>query len=390
MRRKRGIRVSMAITLAVIVFLLLFDLCVAAGAAPNTSSEDIVMDGISSAADTVGDQNGSELAEGLSGGDIDELGQNLTELLTAENIFSEITSWICASLPRALATLATLMGLLLVCAATKGVSGGIDGERTASAFSFLSTAAISAALMGSQYGEIQRTVEFFDGIGSLMDSMIPVTGAVWAMGGNVSTAGLGTATLYVMLAAVEKLVAGAVVPVCAVLTASAACSALCGGNVLGGFSGAVKKCYTFFIGLIMTVFVFVLGAQTTVAGAADTAAARSGKLIISTVIPVVGGAVSDTLRTVAGSVTYIKSVVGIGGILLIFILTLPTLVSLLLMRLTYIVVATAAEGLGCHNESRLLSELGNVYGFLIGAVAVAAVAFTVALALFVRCTVAVG
>lgn len=390
MRRKRGIRATVVITLAAYALLLLFAFSVTVGAASDTSPEQIVMDGISSAADTVGDQSGSALAEGLSGGDVDELGRDLTELLTAENIFSEIASWVGASLPRALSTLATLMGLLLVCAAAKGVSGGIDGERTASAFEFLSTAAISAALMGSQYGEIQRAVEFFDGIGSLMDAMIPVTGAVWAMGGNVSTAGVGTATLYLMLAAVEKLVAGAVVPVCAVLTASAACSALCGGNVLGGFSGAVKKCYTFFIGLIMTVFVFVLGAQTTVAGAADTAAARSGKLIISTVIPVVGGAVGDTLRTVAGSVTYVKSVVGVGGILLIFILTLPTLVSLLLMRLVYVVVAAAAEALGCHNENRLLLELGNVYGFLIGAVAVAAVAFTIALALFVRCTVAVG
>ena len=389
MRRKRTVR-SLAVVAVAVALLMLSSFCVPVGAETHALSDEIVTGGISSAAGTVGELSGSALAEGLSGGDVDELGQSLTELLTAENIFKEITSYIGTSLPRALSTLATLMGLLLVCAAAKGVSGGIDGEKTASAFDFLSTAAISASLIGSQYGEIQRTVEFFDGIGSLMDAMIPVTGAVLAMGGNVSTAGVGTATLYLMLTAVEKLVAGAVVPVCAVLTASAACSALCGGNILGAFSGAVKKCYTFFIGLIMTVFVFVLGAQTTVAGAADTAAARSGKLIASTVIPVVGGAVGDTLRTVAGSVAYIKSVVGIGGILLIFILTLPTLISLLLMRLVYIIVASVAEALGCQHESRLLAELGGVYGFLVGAVAIACIAFTVALALFVRCAVAVG
>ncbi len=387
MRCGRGFRLSAVTTVAAFILIALATFGVRVSA---TSSEDIVRDGLSSAADAVEEKNDSALAESLAGGDIDELGQNLTELLSAKNIFSEITASIGGALPRALSTLSTLMGLLLVCAAAKGVSSGIDGEKTASAFDFLSTAVISASLMGAQYGEIQRTVEFFDGIGSLMDAMIPVTGTVWAMGGNVSTAGVGTATLYLMLAATQRLVAGAVVPVCAVLAASAACSSLCGGNILGGFAGAVKKCYTFFIGLIMTVFVFVLGAQTTVAGAADTAAARSGKLIISTVIPVVGGAVGDTLRTVAGSASYIKSVVGIGGIILIFILTLPTLISLLLSRLTYLIVASVAESLGCHTESRLLGELGNVYGFLIGAVAVTAVAFTIALALFVRCTVAVG
>ncbi len=389
MRRRRKFGALTVLYAAAFAAVTLVALC-ALGVSVSASSEDIVTDGLSSAAAAGHGSSGAPLAGDLPGGDIDTLGQNLTELLSVQRIFEEITSWISAALPRALSTLATLMGILLVSAAARGLSGGIDGEKTAAAFDFLSTAAISAALLGSQYVEIQRTAEFFDGIGSLMDAMIPVTGAVLAMGGNVSTAGAGTATLYLMLSATQRLVAGAVVPVCAVLVAASVCSALSGGNILCGFSGAVKKCYTFFIGLIMTVFVFVLGAQTTVAGAADTAAARSGKLIASTVIPVVGGAVGDTLRTVAGSVGYIKSVVGVGGILLIIILALPTLISLLLTRLVYIAVATAAEALGCHNESRLLSELGNVYGFLIGAVSVSAVAFTVALALFIRCAVAGG
>ncbi|MBE6707538.1 MAG: hypothetical protein E7577_07875 [Ruminococcaceae bacterium] len=354
------------------------------------SSDDIIKDGLNSASDAVASHGESELADGMRGESIEELGENLTTLLSSEKIFEEITAVLRNALPDAIKLLAALMGLLLICAAARGLSSGMDGEKTATAFSFLSTAAISAALMGAQYGEIARAREFFGDISALMDAMIPVTGAVWAMGGNVSSAGVGTATLYVMLAAVQKLVAGAVVPVCALLAASAACSSLGGGGIVGGFGSAVKKCYTFFIGLIMTVFVFVLGAQTTVAGAADTAAARSGKLIASTVIPVVGGAVGETLRTVAGSVTYIKSVVGIGGIVLIFILTLPTLTSLLLSRLVYLIVASVADALGCHSESRLLGELGNVYGFLIGAVAVTAIAFTIALALFLRCTVAVG
>ena len=138
----------------------------------------------------------------------------------------------------------------------------------------------------------------------------------------------------------------------------------------------------------MTVLVFVLGAQTTIAVSADTAAARGAKLLTGTVIPVVGGAVGDTLRTVAGSVQYIKSVVGVGGIILALALTLPTLISLLLFRLVFILTSGFADMLGCKTEGRLLSELGNVYGCLVGAVAICSVAFVIALGIFVRCTVA--
>jgi hypothetical protein len=81
------------------------------------------------------------------------------------------------------------------------------------------------------------------------------------------------------------------------------------------------------------------------------------------VIPGIGGAVGDTVRTLAGSVSYIKNVVGVGGIALIVVLTLPTLISLLLSRLVLLVTSTVAGMLGCSREGRLLSELGNIYGF---------------------------
>ena len=98
----------------------------------------------------------------------------------------------------------------------------------------------------------------------------------------------------------------------------------------------------------------------------------------------------DTLRVVAGSVEYVKSIVGVGGIMLLAYITLPTLISLLLSRLALLVSATAAQMLGCSRECKLLSELGSVYGFLTGTVAVCASAFAIALGIFVRCTAAVG
>ena len=81
---------------------------------------------------------------------------------------------------------------------------------------------------------------------------------------------------------------------------------------------------------------------------------------------------------------------GVGGIVLLAYITLPTLVSLLLSRLALAVSASAAQMLGCARECKLLSELGSVYGFLTGAVAVCASAFAIALGVFVKCTAAVG
>jgi hypothetical protein len=119
-------------------------------------------------------------------------------------------------------------------------------------------------------------------------------------------------------------------------------------------------------------------------------AARTAKLVSSTVIPTVGGSVGETLRTVAASVQYLKSVVGIGGILLVLLLVLPTLLSLIAVRLVFLLAGGVAEMLGCEREARLLGELGSVFGCMLAVSAISGVMFILALTVFLKSTVALA
>ena len=354
--------------------------------AEQTEAE--IANSFSKIADEVANTSGSEVDSGLSGENIENTADILLEFLTPEQVLDELFGMIKEALPSALSLLCMITGLVVLSAVCNSICSSLDTGGISNGFSFLSTSVIIAGVLTSVIGQFDRITDFFEGISSLMNGMIPITGAVWAMGGNVGSASLGTATLYAMLGATEWLCSKTLLPVCYIMGIAAICSGLSGGGVLDGFVSGVKRVYGFFIGVIMTVFVFVLGTQTTVSAAADTVAARSAKLISATIIPGVGGAVGETLRTVAGSVEYIKSVVGVGGIVLIVVLTLPTLIALLLTRTVFLLTSTLSDTLGCKREARLLSELSGIYGFVLGAVAVCSVAFIIALSLFVRCAVA--
>ena len=138
----------------------------------------------------------------------------------------------------------------------------------------------------------------------------------------------------------------------------------------------------------MAVLAAILAAQTTLCAAADSVGARTARLVSSTVIPVVGGSVGDTLRTIGTSVQYLKSIAGISGILFLCLLLLPTLLSLIVTRLTFLLSSGVADMLGCESEGRLLSELGSVWGTMIAVVSMCSVMFLLALTLLVRVGVA--
>ncbi len=353
----------------------------------EVSTDEQVLSDLSEIAGDIRDDTGA--LSDVADADMDELGDALTSAIEPRRLLKEVAAYVSAGLPDAISMLCTLMGLILLSALCRSIGEGLSGGKALAGLEFCSTAAIMSAMIVSGYGSFALVAEYFEDLSRLLESMIPVAGTVWAMGGNVGTATVGTAGLYALLAVLQRLCAVSIMPVCLVMGATAVCSALSDGSLLGGFGGAVKKIYNFFIGAIMTIIVFALGAQTTVASAADTVGARGAKLISSTVIPVVGGAVGDTLRTVAGSVQYVKGVVGIGGMLFIAYTTLPVFISVLLSRLVVLVTSSAAQMLGCQREAKLLDELGGIYGCVLGVVSISAVAFCVALAIFVKCTVAV-
>ena len=355
--------------------------------ADGTSEENRILESLDEMLDnTVEGESG--LADGIGGENFEEWGESLTKATDIQQLIAKITSVTKDLLPSALSLLCVIFGIVILCAVCRRIGDGFNTGSVGAGMEFLSGAVVLTVALGSLAEQFDMTAKCFQRLCSLVESMIPITAMVWAMGGNVTTASVGTVTLYSILAVVQKLCASTVIPVCCVAVAAAVCSSLNEGGVLAGFTGAIKKGYNFFVGLLMTVLVFALGTQTTIAVSADTLAARGVKLLSSTVIPVVGGAVGDTLRVVSGSVSYIKSVVGIGAIVMMLYLILPTLIALLLYRLVFLVSSSLADMLGCGREGRLLSEIGNIYGCLVGAVSICSVAFVISFAIFIRCAVA--
>ena len=368
-------------------FLLLFSVLLF-GLAPHTLAAELP-DGFSSLSDELPEDIKEYLPDGVFSEDCDEVAGSLVELTDGENILSILWGLFISELTSSLKLFASLCGLLIISAVFNALCRSFSSESLSGAMRFCATTAIFASVIYMQKEHLAAVGMFFDRLTGLMTAMVPITGTVWAMGGNVSTASVGTSALYVFITACEGICARSVVPVCCVFTALALCNTLAPDIGLRGLSGALRKVYSFTLGMIMTVLTASLAAQTTLTAAADSTAARAARLVSANVIPVVGGSVGETLRTVATGVQYLKGIVGIWGIALVALLLLPVLISLVLTRLAFLLGSGVADMLGCDTEGRLLSELGGVYAIMVAVVSMSAVMFIFALTIFSKTVVAV-
>ena len=321
---------------------------------------------------------------------VEYFGESVSEMSSARYVIGRILDCIGLELRGALTLFCSLCALLVLNASLSGASGTFLGADLGGAVRFCSAGAIFASVIYSQYGHFESIEMFFDSLGSLMRAMIPIGASLWAMGGNIVSASSGSATLYIMLGVSEGLFRTTVTPVCSVMSVLNLCDAMSDGMRTGRMLGAIRKIYSFFLCSVMTLLISCLAAQTALSASADGVAARTARLVSGSFIPILGGSVGETLRTVASGVGYLKSIFGIGGILMIFSLLLPVCISTLLSRAVFLVSGGIADMLGLASEARLLDGLGEVYGTMLAVVTSVSVMFLLSLCIFMQSVVAVA
>ncbi len=333
-----------------------------------------------------------EVVERLPNGSLDsedELFESISEM-SEEKYLAEVFLDIAGvELGGALKLFFTLAALIILASVFSAFCEGVGNSALNTAVRFCSVGALISAVIYIQYEHFTLIEELFGKIETMVGGMIPIVASIWAMGGNVSTASVGSASFGVMLGVSQSIFAKTLIPVCCVLTVFGFCGSLTDEFKTGRIMSALKKTYVFVLGLVMTLLLSALGAQTTLASAADTTAARTARLVSGTVIPVLGGSVGETFRSVAAGVTYLKSVFGVGAIIMIALLVLPALTAILLTRLVFLLCAGLADMLGCGNEAALLECMGEVYGFMLAVISGVAVMFVLALYIFMQTVVAV-
>lgn len=320
----------------------------------------------------------------------DSFGKAVEEMSGAEYLIGEIAQVLGIELDNALKLASGVCAILVLGAVFSSAGASIGNGALGSAVRFCSSGALFATVIYTQYSHFEAIERFFSSVGSLMEGMIPISASVWAMGGNVSTAASGSASFYLALGICNRLFAKSIIPIAAIMSILGLCDAMSDEMRTGKLLAAIKKIYGFFLGLIMTVLLSSMSAQTAICSAADSTTARTARLVSGSVIPVLGGGVGETLRTVAGGVTYLKSVLGIGGIIMIFLLLLPVGLSVLLTRFVFLLTGGLADILGCPAEARLLENLGEVYGCMLAVISGVAVTFILSLCIFTQTIVAVA
>lgn len=163
------------------------------------------------------------------------------------------------------------------------------------------------------------------------------------------------------------------------------------GNVgdrtqISGFIKIVKSVTKWLMAFVITLFTGINAIYGFSASAMDAIGAKTVKFAVGSLVPVVGGFLSDTLDTVVGSAQLLKNAVGVSGIIIMCIICITPIIKIGIMQMMLKLCAAAAEPITDSRITGMIWEVSEAVTSVFGIVILTSVLFLINICIIMAAT----
>lgn len=190
-------------------------------------------------------------------------------------------------------------------------------------------------------------------------AFIPVFCSIVVASGGITTGFSTNTTLLILAQGLSFISSNVFMPIVNCYLALGVTSSLRYELNLDKLLSSLKRIITTCISFVSGVFVSVLSVKTAVAGRADMLGLRSIRFAINSVVPVIGSSISEGLLSIQAYSSLIKSSVGIVGVMAVVLVFLPSIIEVVLWRISLTLCVIVSDIFGDKSVSAVLNAFLN-------------------------------
>ena len=308
------------------------------------------------------DQNSQDSLNNLG---IDEKDYNSIINLSFSDFFKEIIRIAGQEGVTPLSSSALVMCMLLLYSVFDNFRDDLKSRNMQSISDAVFVLIITLSIVTPVVSVVNRAVTSIENAGSFMLLYIPIMVVALITNGQ----GVTSASYYsfVVMAGegITWLSSHLIAPLLSVFLGVSVTSSVSSDIKLDGIIRELSKFIKWVIAFVMTVFSGLLTFKTLITTAADTVSTRAVRFTLSSFIPIVGSALSEAYKTIQGSMTLLKTGLGVFVIISVVIVFLPVVINCLLWIVSLNISSGVADMLGVKAPSSVLKCCSSVLSTLL-------------------------
>lgn len=308
------------------------------------------------------DQNSQDSLNNLG---IDEKDYNSIINLSFSDFFKEIIRIAGQEGVTPLSSLALVMCMLLIYSVFDSFRDDLKSRNMQSISDAVFVLIITLSIVTPVVSVVNRAVTSIENAGSFMLIYIPIMVVALITNGQGVTGASYYSFVVMAGEGITWLSSHLIAPLLSVFLGVSVTSSVSSDIRLDGIVRELSKFIKWVIAFVMTVFSGLLTFKTLITTAADTVSTRAVRFTLSSFIPIVGSALSEAYKTIQGSMTLLKTGLGVFVIISVVIVFLPVVINCLLWIVSLNISSGVANMLGIKAPSSVLKCCSSVLSTLL-------------------------
>ena len=259
-----------------------------------------------------------------------------------------------------------LLTVVLLCGLAEGLYAGTGTGLTADVVTVVGALAITAIAVADANTLIGLGTEALDHMAVFSKVLLPTVTAAAAAAGSPSGAVARQLATMLFSDVLITLITRLLLPLVYAYIAACVSYAAVGNEGLKRISGALKWVVTAVLTTVLLVFVGYLTVSGVIAGSADAVTVKAAKFTMSSLVPVVGGILSDAAETVLAGAGILKNAVGVFGMLAVLAMCVAPFLQLGIHYLAYKAAAALSATVSGGRVAGLIDQIGGAFGLVLG------------------------
>lgn len=297
--------------------------------------------------------------------DMESIGATSTDLLDLQNVsFEKVMNLILDKFSSnsvgALSSCAVVIAILILNALIDSYKSALRQSSMQEVLSVVSTLCITATLVLPIIDLISDSILTITDASNFMLIYIPIMVAILTFSGQAVTGASYYSMMVLACQGVSQLSTKFISPLLNVYLGFCVSSSITDRVNLRSLCQMFSKVIKWLISFTMTVFSALMTIRGMITTAYDSVTARAVRFTMSSFIPIVGAALSESYKTIQGSINLLRTGAGVFVILAILVVFLPTIARCLMWLISVNICKLVGEIIGVTSPINMLSAVSSV------------------------------
>ena len=282
-----------------------------------------------------------------------------------QTFYQKILKILGSEVSSSLKILISILVIIIIHGILKSITDSLENNNISQIIYFVQYILIVTLIM-SNFTEIinllKNTANYLVGFINLL---IPLLLTLMIYTGSIATSTLLEPIILFAINFIGNIINDILIPIVLIIVVFSIISKISERVQIEKLSKFLKSGVSWFLGVVLTVFVGIVSLEGTLSSSVDGITAKTAKAAVSTVIPVVGKVLGDVVDSVLGCGVILKNAVGLVGVIIIIGICILPIIKIATLSIIYSLASAVVQPIADDKIVKLLDEMSGVFKIML-------------------------